>query len=462
MRLVLILCLVTSVFCATSQEWKSRSIYQVLTDRFAKSTSGTARCLDLNDYCGGSYKALTKKLDYIKDMGFNAIWISPIPHNFPKGYHGYWADDLTRMNEHFGTEKELLELVKRAHLKDIWVMVDVVGNHMFHDFIDQIIPFNKSEHYHSCDVCPRSCQIEDWSNQQQVEDCKLSNMPDLNQTHPYVRDTLKSWVKDVVDKYKFDGIRIDTVLEVPKWFWGEYVQSAGVFAMGEVANSDLSYVSGYQSPLGTMPSVLSYPLYYTMVNVFAYGHSMYELRDSFNAYVKSFGDVDVLGTFLDCHDQPRFLSFNRDHKLYENGLVTVMLSSGIPVVYYGTEQYFDGGHDPWNREDMWRSDYNTKSDMYKYIKALNWARDRGQVWKYMQVERYVDDHFYAFTRGQVLVATTNVGSGGPKIERHITYHPYREGDRLCNIFWPTDCITVWQNELQVVLNSGEAKVYLLT
>jgi len=54
-------------------------------------------------------------------------------------------------------------------------------------------------------------------------------LPDLDQSNDYVRSYLKNWVKGIVDKYGFDGIRIDTIPEVPKDFWSEYGQSAGVF-----------------------------------------------------------------------------------------------------------------------------------------------------------------------------------------------------------------------------------------
>jgi alpha-amylase len=85
-RLVAIIC-TTSVFFSpcfgkTAQEWKSRTIYQLLTDRFARTDGGSQLCDDLSDYCGGSYKGIQDNLDYITDMGFDAIWISPIPKNY--------------------------------------------------------------------------------------------------------------------------------------------------------------------------------------------------------------------------------------------------------------------------------------------------------------------------------------------------------------------------------------------
>jgi len=63
-------------------EWKSRTIYQLLTDRFWRSNGSTAPCADLHHYCGGTFQGIEDQLDYIKGMGFDAIWISPIPENY--------------------------------------------------------------------------------------------------------------------------------------------------------------------------------------------------------------------------------------------------------------------------------------------------------------------------------------------------------------------------------------------
>jgi len=109
-------------------------------------------------------------------MGFNAIWISPIVTNYAGGYHGYWATNWETVNSNFGTEQDLKDLVTAAHNKGIWVMVDVVANHVGPVGTDfsQIYPLNQAEHYHS------DCQISDWNNQAQVENCRLADLPDLN------------------------------------------------------------------------------------------------------------------------------------------------------------------------------------------------------------------------------------------------------------------------------------------
>ena len=98
---------------------------QILTDRFAKTGDASSPCQDLRDYCGGSYQGIIDKLDYIQGLGANAIWISPIPEQTDKGYHGYWQKNIYNLNEHFGTSDDLKRLVSECHKRDIWVMVDV-------------------------------------------------------------------------------------------------------------------------------------------------------------------------------------------------------------------------------------------------------------------------------------------------------------------------------------------------
>lgn len=112
-------------------EWKSRTIYQVLTDRIDKTNGAQGSyCNDLKNYCGGTFKGIQNHLDYIAGMGFDAIWISPIVKNWPGSYHGYHCVDLYKINDNFGSEQDLKDLISAAHDKGIWVMVDVVANHM--------------------------------------------------------------------------------------------------------------------------------------------------------------------------------------------------------------------------------------------------------------------------------------------------------------------------------------------
>lgn len=165
---IIFVCLFAVANAASAEEWKSRSIYQVLTDRFARNDGAGYGCDNLGNYCGGGYIGLKNNLDYIQGMGFNAIWISPIVDNYDGGYHGYWGRNLYGLNSNFGSEEDFVSFVGACHERDIWVMVDVVGNHMGNtdQNYGQNNPFNSPEHFH--DYCIISDQDFGTKNQDRI------------------------------------------------------------------------------------------------------------------------------------------------------------------------------------------------------------------------------------------------------------------------------------------------------
>lgn len=99
----------------------------------------------------------------------------------------------------------------------------------------------------------------------------------------------------------------------------------------------------------------------------------------------------------------------------------------------------------------------TDSDFYQMIATINAQRVASSIWDHEQTERYVDDNFYSYSRGRFLVALTNSGSTE---ERKVTYHPFDEGETVCNIFYPTtDCQEV-SGGVDVYLSNGESKIYV--
>jgi alpha-amylase len=145
---------------------------------------------------------------------------------------------------------------------------------------------------------------------------------------------LKDWIHNLVTKYGFDGIRIDTIPEVPKDFWKEYGQSAGVFQMGECFNGFDGYVGDYQNYVS---GLFNYPMYYSIRDVFAYGKSMRTISNRWASNQKAFKDVDALGLFVDNHDNARFLNGNGDQRLFKSALAFSLTARGIPFFYYGSE-----------------------------------------------------------------------------------------------------------------------------
>jgi alpha-amylase len=119
-------------------DWRDEVIYQVLVDRFANGDLNNdyqVRPGALARFQGGDWRGLADHLDYVKDLGVTTLWISPIVKNVETdadvdSYHGYWAQDLTQLNPHFGDISDLRRLTAKAHDLGLKVVLDIVTNHM--------------------------------------------------------------------------------------------------------------------------------------------------------------------------------------------------------------------------------------------------------------------------------------------------------------------------------------------
>ncbi len=119
-------------------DWRQQVIYQVLIDRFADGDAGNNYRVDLSTpghWHGGDWKGLEDHLGYLEELGVTTIWISPVVKNVDTdagfdGYHGYWTQDMSDVNPHFGDLAALRSMVKAAHDKKMLVILDIVANHM--------------------------------------------------------------------------------------------------------------------------------------------------------------------------------------------------------------------------------------------------------------------------------------------------------------------------------------------
>ena len=184
---------------------------------------------------------------------------------------------------------------------------------------------------------------------------------------------------------------------------------------------------------------------------------MGNIKTRYDAETSHFKDLSTLGLFVDNHDNARFLhNHGGKNAQLRNATVFSLTGLGIPFVYYGTEQYYSGGNDPQNRESLWQ-DMNTSSDFYQIIAKVNAQRKASAIWNESWTERYAAQNFYAYSRGKFLVAVTN---GTSQQSYKVTYHPFTEGETVCNIFNPTsDCQTV-SGGVNITLSNGESKIYV--
>eukprot|EP01084_Bolivina_argentea_P183315 316349_1 len=471
------------------QTWKSRSIYQVITDRFSKTdTSDTSECSDLNTYCGGTFKGIMNNLDYIQGLGYDTIWISPPIENQPDGYHGYWQKNLYEINSNFGSETEYLDLVQAIKDRDMYLMIDIVVNHMGapagtwdpetkdYDYSD-VVPFNDKIYYHdSCNenICDEYCSIKNFNfysedGLEEIEVCRLAGLPDLDQSNVFVADTFCDWLKDyVINKWGADAIRIDTVPEVNIGEWYDLLGdtsclSDDVFNIGEYFWGDPRLLGAYQP---VFDSVFGYPMYYTIRDVFGYKQTMQKIDWRLSEYGQYFLDYGVLGLFTDNHDNNRWLCDFDDITNYKNALLFMHTFPGIPIGYYGTEQLFSGCGDPSNREALWTTGFDRNSPMYKYIAMLNKYRKQYEIYDGSFNVIYSDTDVYAFNRGDnVLIVLQN---NGQTMDKTLIISNNLKPGKYCNVLNDVshDCFLYKINDnvdsIVISIENGISKFYAET
>ncbi len=458
-------------------DWRNQVIYQVMVDRFDDGDRGNDYRIDrssLARYQGGDWLGVEDHLDYLQHLGVTALWISPIVKNVETdagvdGYHGYWTQDFTRLNPHFGNLAALRSLIDAAHSRGMKVILDIVVNHLGQLFYYDInlngqpdenvmgegpvvapkstktlpdgTPIGTSIVSHvneyDPDYDPRGVQawtllglagpapiifsydpatnhmppepaifqqarayhrrgrVYNWNDPEQVEKGDFpGGLKDINTEDPEVRQTLIDVFVHWVELTDADGFRIDTLKHVDHKFWQTFCPQVrkrlakegkkNFFMFGESFDGS-DQLDGSYTFNNEVDSVFYFPQYYTVFrDVFQDGKATSEIQTLFDKRLGSNplynttpppGGIGVppnkaLVNFIDNHDVARFLFGRPDKKALENALLFEFTEDGIPCVYYGTEQGFDGGNDPANRADLWKSHFDETNPLYKWISRL--------------------------------------------------------------------------------------------
>nr|WP_246427498.1 family 14 glycosylhydrolase [Paenibacillus phyllosphaerae] len=451
-------------------DWSSKSIYFIMTDRFVNGDTSNdnyggfnSNKSDMSKWHGGDFQGIINNLDYIKNMGFNAIWITPVQmQRSENAYHGYHTYDFYAIDGHLGTMATFQELVNTAHNKGIAVMLDVVLNHTgdFNNSGYAKAPFNNADWYHhNGDITSADYNT---NNQWRIENGDVAGLDDLNQENTAVMTELKNWIAWLKNESGVDGLRVDTAKHVPKWALKEFDTAANTFTIGEVYSGDATYVGDYSNYLD---AVLDFPMYYTMKDVFASDGSMTMIHDRY-AQDSKYRDTKYNGLFLDNHDLKRFLNVasgnpsNRSDKWpqLKAALGFMFTSRGIPILYQGTELGYAGGDDPSNREDIVP---NANHELYKYIAKLNGIRNSHPALQNgTQKEKWSDASFYSFQRSkegdEVVVMINNSWSSQTRSVGNLENVP--NGTQLKNQM-SSDTATVSNGSITVTLGPKEVKVF---
>ncbi|THF82266.1 hypothetical protein E6C55_07345 [Cohnella fermenti] len=385
-------------------EWSKQSIYFIMTDRFVDGDTSNDNYGGFNSdksnpskWHGGDFQGIIDNLDYIKNMGFTAIWITPVTmQNSVYAYHGYHTYDFYSVDGHLGTMDKFKELVSTAHNKGIAVMLDVVVNHTCDCSTGNVAaPFNQYDWYHHRGTISDSDYNN--NNTDMIENGEVAGLDDLNQENPAVEQALNNWIQWLIGESKVDGLRVDTAKHVPKWYLKSFDTAANTFTIGEVFHGDPAVVGDYSNYLD---AVLDFPMYYTITDVFAKDGSMYNIQSRYASDSK-YRDTRYNGLFIDNHDTKRFLNVATSGdkwKQLKAALGFILTSRGIPIVYQGTELGYSGGDDPANREDVVP---NANHELYKYIAAVNAVRNKhAALQNGTQKEKWVDTYVYGFQRSK--------------------------------------------------------------
>ncbi|KAJ5622772.1 hypothetical protein N7490_011377 [Penicillium lividum] len=480
----------------TPAEWRTQSIYFLLTDRFGRTDNSTTAACDVSDriYCGGSWQGIINHLDYIQGMGFTAIWITPVTEQLQQdtgegeAYHGYWQQEIYNVNTNYGTAANLLALSEALHARGMYLMVDVVANHMVrlpknHKFVSSFVqgydgagtsvdysvfnPFDSSSYFHSY------CLISDYDDQSNVEDCWLGDttvsLPDLDTTLTSVQTIWYDWVAALVSNYSIDGLRIDTVKHVQESFWPDYNDAAGVYCVGEVYDGDPAYTCPYQDYLD---GVLNYPIYYQLLYAFEDSSgSISDLYNMINSVASDCADPTLLGNFIENHDNPRFASYTSDYSQAKNVISFVFLSDGIPIIYAGQEQHYSGGSDPDNREATWLSGYSTTATLYEFIASTNAIRNLAISADSTYITTlndafYQDSNTLAMKKGSstspVITVLSNKGSSASSYTLTLSGSGYSSGTVLMEMYTCTSVTVDSSGDIAVPMASGLPRVFMLS
>jgi alpha-amylase len=338
------------------------------------------------------------------------------------------------------------------------LMVDVVVQHMGSSQqidLTRYTPFNDPSHYHD------KAFITDYSNQTLVEQGWLGNsqvpLPDLNTENPVVIDTLNAWIASLVQRFSIDGLRLDTVKHVRADFWPGFIQAAGCFGLAEVLSGDPDYLARYQPYTG---GLADYATYYPLLRAFGPLGDMAELGSLLApSYRSKFRDTQLLATFMENHDNPRFPNTSKDPVIIRNALAYTILADGIPIIYYGQEQGFSGGVDPACREPMWPSGWQ-QTPLYRHIALLNkvrkaaWPLGFGQN---LALGLYLDRHMLVTQKGPLLLVLSNAGSA--VVNKTISFPTkFANGTLLVEVL-SGKCITVGKSSTSTTV-SGEPQLFL--
>jgi len=381
-------------FYGTLEPFASEAIYFVMTDRFVngdrgndqREQGGANRTFDVPlsgpdgetdniGYLGGDFKGVLDNADYIRELGFSAVWVTPITDNPDEaftggdpihwrsgladrgktGYHGYWSDNFFVLDEHLPSPGlDFAAFTRQMREKGLKIVLDVVANHgspawtmpAVQPKFGQIFDANgklvaDEQNLPPEQLDPQHNPLHAFYKPKPIL-AQLSNI-DENSTAAldYFAAAYSHWIDQGAA-----ALRIDAVGLTPAGYWKKFgdrirAQHPGFFMFGEYFEYDADKLGPYTRADGGNISLLDFPLRGKLAQVFEHPGSDYALVAS-ALYLEHgpYRNPYDLVTFYDNHDMARMDASDDGFIDAHNWLFT---ARGIPAVYYGSETGFMRG-----------------------------------------------------------------------------------------------------------------------
>lgn len=332
-------------------------IYQIFVERFAPTNEYSKNWFEPTNYfskLNGTLKGITKNLGYIKNLGMDAIYMTPIfksPTN-----HKYDVEDYYTIDSNFGNRDDLLLLVEKAHELDLKVIIDLVFNHTstkFFAFQDLLLNQEKSQYKDWYIVSEYPVKIEE--NPKYKCFSRVKEMPKLNTANEEVQNYLIDVALNYIQYFKIDGIRMDVADEIDLTFLRRLRKKVksyneNIMIYGEIWFDSASYLQG-----DIFDSVMNYQFYSNVFFLINHEITADEFGDNIDImYSRVHLDVqNELLNLISSHDTERACSrLNYRYDLLKIAFSLMYLMKGSLMIYYGEEKCLGGCGSEDNRRGM--------------------------------------------------------------------------------------------------------------
>lgn len=478
-------------------DWRDQVLYSVVLDRFARSERGrpVGDPADGRSRHGGDLPGLVEKLAYVAGTGATALLLTPVTQTVPEAYHGYAPVHLLGVDPHLGTMGDYRRLVRAAHERGLSVVQDLVLGHAGPVFEYaggsrwdggkrkavgrwtrslRPLELDAAEHFSA------KGEIEDWDDPAQAVDGDFPpNYRSFDTRRPETQALLIRCALWWIKEGDVDGLRIDAVRHLDPSFLRRLCAEVRAYAarLGKrnfllLGENSTGRDEELRPDLEPLDSVYHYPAFRRDGLALRGLAPTRELEASQLRARRALGEPATrLLRFIDLHDSYRFLRPGEPERLLRPAFAYLLLSEGIPLVYYGTEQGFRqaGGRlapegpdcpaDPGNREDMFEGafrGFRAREDAFDLDSPpCAWLRSLAELRaavpalrRGLEFPRWSDAHgpgLYAFSRildgDEVLVVLNTAGvprAAEPCVDASLTPPGTLLRDAL-DPLWTTRC-----------------------